>query len=315
MEDILTEAVARQRQLAQLADSDALGQIVLLHPLAQIPVLGFERLIGHQGAGTAKAAAIAALTVGFELQVTEIAEQGRLALDELAVDHHADPDVVVHEHQHRIGAVLGGPPLTLGLDPGAHVATHQHGHREGLLQGGAERPVAQIVEGEVLDHAGVALHLPRQTEGDAGEAQRLLGQEALDGPHQAGQQVGALPFAEDMAMTGERAAGQIEQRHVHIAAAKAHGEKLEAALVDAQQGLAATTPHRALATGDHQAAVEQLAGDLGDAGRREAGQAGEIGTGQLLVLLQAGVDQAIVELTDQIDTAFHDLIHRVRGKG
>ncbi len=286
---------------------------MLLHPLAQIPVLRLQRLIGHQGAGTAEAAAVAALTVGFELQMAEIAEQRVLALDELAVDHHADPDVVVHEHQHRIGAVLGGAPLTLGLDPGAHVAAHQHRHREGLLQGGAERPVAQIVEGKVLDHAGVALHLTRQTEGDAGQTQRFFGQEALDGPHQAGQQVGALPFAEHMAMASKGATGQIEQRHVHITAPQAHGEKLEAALVDAQQGLAATAPHRALAAGDHQTAVEQLAGDLGDAGRREAGQTGEIGTGQLLVLLQAGVDQAIVELTDQIDTAFHDLIHRVRG--
>ncbi len=116
-------------------------------------------------------------------------------------------------------------------------------------------------------------------------------------------------------MTGEGAACQVEQCHVHITATQTHGEKLEAALIDAQQSLAATAPHRALATGDHQTAVEQLAGDLGDAGRREAGQAGEIGTGQLLVLLQAGVDQAIVELTDQIDTAFHDLIHRVWIKG
>lgn len=117
MENVLAEAVARQRQLAQLANGDALGQVVLLHPLAQIPVLGFKRLIGHQGAGTAEAAAVAALTVGFELQMAEIAEQRVLALDKLAVDHHADPDVVVHEHQHRIGAVLGGAPLTLGLDP------------------------------------------------------------------------------------------------------------------------------------------------------------------------------------------------------
>ncbi|MMZ71553.1 hypothetical protein D1872_349890 [compost metagenome] len=61
--------------------------------------------------------------------------------------------------------------------------------------------------------------------------------------------------------------GEIEQGHVHVAAAKAHGEKLEAALVDAQQGLTTATAHRALATGDHQTAIEQFAGDLGDAGR------------------------------------------------
>jgi hypothetical protein len=72
-------------------------------------------------------------------------------------------------------------------------------------------------------------------------------------------------------------------------------EKLEAALVDGAAGSGAATPHRALATGDHQTTVQQLAGDLGDAGRRQAGQTGQIGTGQLLVLLQAGIDQAIVE--------------------
>ena len=33
--------------------------------------------------------------------------------------------------------------------------------------------------------------------------------------------------------------------------------------------------------------------------------------GQLLVLLQAGIDQAVVELTDQIDTAFTISFHRV----
>ncbi len=47
MENVLTEAVARQRQFAQLANGDTLGQIVLLHPLAQIPVLRLQRLIGH----------------------------------------------------------------------------------------------------------------------------------------------------------------------------------------------------------------------------------------------------------------------------
>ena len=244
MEDVLTEAVARQRQLAQLADGDALGQIVLLHPLAQIPVLGFERLIGHQGAGTAKAAAITALTVGFELQVTEIAEQGRLALDELAVDHHADPDVVVHEHQHCIGAVLGGAPLALGLDPGAHVATHQHGHREGLLQGGAKRPVAQIVEGKCLTMPEWRSTCPGRQRAMQARRSAFLGKK----PSMARTRLAsrsARPFAEDMAMTGKRATGQIEQRHVHITATKAHREKLEAALVDAQQGLAATAPHRA----------------------------------------------------------------------
>ena len=132
--------------------------------------------------------------------MAEIPEQGRLALDELAVDHHADPDVVVHEHQHRIGAVLGGPPFALGLDPGTHVTAHQHGDLERLLQGGAEGPVAQIVIGKMLDHAGVALHLAGQAEGDAGQTQRLLGQKALDGPHQAGQQLGTLRLVEDMAM-------------------------------------------------------------------------------------------------------------------
>lgn len=109
MENILTKAVACQCQLAQLANSDALGQVVLLHPLAQIPVLRLQRLIGHQGAGTAKAAAVAALAIGFELQVAEISEQRIFALDKLAIDHHADPDVVVDKHQHRIGAIFGGP--------------------------------------------------------------------------------------------------------------------------------------------------------------------------------------------------------------
>ncbi|MNH27811.1 hypothetical protein D3C79_879370 [compost metagenome] len=171
------------------------------------------------------------------------------------------------EHQHRIGAVLGGAPFPLGLDPGAHVPAHQHRHPECLLQGGAEGPVAQIVEGEVFDHAGMALHLPWQTERDAGEPQRLLRQEDLDGPHQAGQQGGSFLLAEQMAMACEGVARQIEQGHVHITAAETHGEKLEAALIDAQQGLATTTPHRTFATGDDQAAIEQLAGDLGDAGR------------------------------------------------
>ncbi len=267
MQDILTEAVARQRQLAQLADVDARRQIVLLHPLAQVPILGLQGLVGDQGAGAAEATAVAALAIGFELQVAEIPEQGRLALDELAVDHHAHPYVVVDEHQHRIGAVPGGAPLPLGLDPGAHVAAHQHRHLERLLQGGAEGPVAQIIEGEVLDHAGVALHLPGQAEGDAGEAQRLLRQEAFDGPHQAGQQVIALRLAEQVTMARQGVTGEIEQGHVHVAAAKAHGEKLEAALVDAQQSLTTATPHRALATGHHQAAIEQFTGDLGDAGR------------------------------------------------
>ncbi|MNH25302.1 hypothetical protein D3C79_852890 [compost metagenome] len=171
------------------------------------------------------------------------------------------------EHQHRIGAVPGGAPLPLGLDPGAHITAHQHGHREGLLQGGPERPVAQIIEGEVLDHAGVALHLPGQTEGDAGQPQGLLWQKHLDGPHQAGQQVAALGLAEQMAMTRQGVTSEIEQGHVYIAAAETHGEKLEAALVDAQQGLTTATAHRALTTGDHQTAIEQFAGDLGDAGR------------------------------------------------
>ena len=76
MENVLTQAVARQRQLAQLADGDSFRQVILLHALAQIPVLRLQRLIGHQGTGAAKAAAVAALAVGFELQVAEIAEQG-----------------------------------------------------------------------------------------------------------------------------------------------------------------------------------------------------------------------------------------------
>jgi hypothetical protein len=94
----------------------------------------------------------------------------------------------------------------------------------------------------MLDHAGVALHLAGQAEGDAGQTQRLLGQKALDGPHQAGQQLGTLRLVEDMAMACQGVTREIEQGHVHMAAPQAHGEKLEAALVDAQQGLATATP-------------------------------------------------------------------------
>ena len=183
------------------------------------------------------------------------------------------------------------------------------------MQSRAKGPVAQIVEGEVLDHAGVTLYLTRQAEGDTGQTEGLSRQKHLDGVYQTAQQIGALLLGKEVALAGQRATGEVKQRHIHVATAKTHGEKLEAALVNAQQGLTTAAPHRTFTTGDHQPPIEQLPGDLGDTGWRETGQAGEIGARQLLVLFQAGIDQAVVELPDQIDTTFHDLIHRVWGKG
>ena len=56
-------------------------------------------------------------------------------------------------------------PHSARLDPGAHVAAHQHRVPRGFLQRWDRGPVAQIVIGKMLDHAGVALHLqPRQAE-------------------------------------------------------------------------------------------------------------------------------------------------------
>lgn len=95
----------------------------------------------------------------------------------------------------------------------------------------------------MLDHAGVALYLTRQTEGDAGQTEGLSRQKHLDGMHQTAQQIGALLLGKEVALAGQRTAGEVKQRHIHVATAKTHGEKLEAALVDAQQGLTTAAPH------------------------------------------------------------------------
>ena len=88
-------------------------------------------------------AAVTALAVGLELQVAEIPEQGHSLSMRLAVDHHADPDVVVHEHQHRIGTrFLYSRSAWIGCAPSPLTSTGT----EGLL-GWAEGPVACVVVG------------------------------------------------------------------------------------------------------------------------------------------------------------------------
>ena len=117
--------------------------------------------------------------------------------------------------------------------------------------------------------------------------------EALEWPRQARQQARCL-LVEDVAMAAPWAARQIEQGHVPHSRGQAHGEKLEAALVDAQQGLTAPRPTE-LATGNHQTPSSSSRRDpvmLADRSR----SSGTDRYDSSFVLLQAGVNQAVVEL-------------------
>ena len=66
---------------------------------------------------------------------------------------------------------------------------------------------------------------------------------------------------EDMAMACQRVTAR-SNRTMSIAAPQAHGEKLEAALVDAQQGLATATPTELSPQVTTRPPSSSLAGDL-----------------------------------------------------
>ena len=76
-----------------------------------------------------------------------------------------DPDVVVHEHRHHIEQFLAAPPLPLAWIQVRTSPLTSRYRGSSCRRVGPKGPVAQIVIGKMLDHAGVALHLqPRQAE-------------------------------------------------------------------------------------------------------------------------------------------------------